>query len=101
MIYNILLKTFIGLKALRIRLGKIGLFIWIYDGTRYLTLFGSEKSDAIYNRIRYLLSLKSSITYVFPHYYAKIKVDLYDYLPREKILTLHVIILIKSVLNKD
>ena len=29
--------------------------IKIYDGTRYLTFFGSGKHDAIYNRIRYLI----------------------------------------------
>ena len=64
----------IGAKSLRIRLDKIDGFIRIYDGPRSLALFGSEKYDAIYNRIRYLISLKSSITYVFSHYYAKIKV---------------------------
>ena len=85
-----------------IRFDKRDLFIRIYDGTRYLTLFGSEKYDAIYDRIRYLISLKSSITYVFSQYFAKIKVDSYDSLPIEKILTLYnVIIRIKSVLNKD
>ena len=36
------------------------------------------------------------------HNYAKIKIDSYDSLPLEKALTLHnVIILIKSVFNKD
>ena len=39
---------------------------------------------------------------IFSHYFAKIKVDSYDSLPVEKILTLNnVIIHIKSVLNKD
>ena len=33
------------------------------DETRYLTLFGTEKDDAIYDRIRYLISLKGGITY--------------------------------------
>ena len=85
-----------------IRFDKRDEFIRIYDGTRYLTLFGSEKYDAIYDRIRYLISLKSSITYIFSQYFAKIKVDSYDSLPIEKILTLYnVIIRIKSVLNKD
>ena len=65
LIYDISYKTLIGAKSLRIRFDKIDRFIRIYDGTRYLTLFGSEKYDAIYNRIRYLLSLKSNITYVF------------------------------------
>ena len=65
LIYDISYKTLIGAKSLRIRFDKIDRFIRIYDGTRYLTLFGSEKYDVIYNGIRYLLSLKSNITYVF------------------------------------
>ena len=56
----------------------------LYDGTRYLVLFGSEKHDSIYNRIRYLISVKSGITYVTFHNYAKIKVDSYDSLPLKK-----------------
>ena len=81
---------------------KIDGFIEIYNGTRYLILFGSEKYDAIYNRIRKSRIVKSSITYIFSHYYAKIKVDSNGSLPIEKRLFLHnVIILIKSVLNKD
>ena len=92
----------IGSEPLHIRFDKIDGAIRIYDGTTYLILFVPEKYDAIYNRIRYLISLKSSITYIFSHYYAKLKVDSYDSLPIEKTLTLHnVIILIKSVLNKD
>ena len=48
------------------------------------------------------MSLKSSITNVFHHYYAKIKIDSYDSLPIEETLTLHnVKILIKSVFSKD
>ena len=27
--------------------------LWVYYGTRYFVLFGSEKYDFIYNRIRY------------------------------------------------
>ena len=73
-----------------------------YYGSKYLVLLGPEKYDAIYNRIRYFISLKSSIVYIFSHYFAKIKVDSYDSLPIEKRLTLHnVIILIKSVLHND
>ena len=91
----------IGANPLRIRFDKIDGFIRIYDGTRYLTLFDSEKYEVFYNRIRYITSLKGSIPYVFVSY-AKIKVDSYDSLSIEKRLTLHnVIILIKSVLNKD
>ena len=41
------------------------------------------------NIVRYLISLKSGITYMFSHYFAKIKVDPYDFLPIEKTLALH------------
>ena len=65
LILDILYENLIGAKPLRIRFDKIDGFIRSYDGTRYLRLFGSEKFDAIYNRIGYLTSLKNSITYVF------------------------------------
>ena len=95
-------KTLIDSKPLHIRFDKTDGFIRIYDGTRYLMFFGSEKYDAIYNRIRYLLRLKSGEAYIFSHYFAKIEIDSYDSLPIEKRLTLYnVIIHIKSVLNKD
>ena len=64
------------LRTLRIRYDEIYGFIRIYDGTRYLTLFGPEKYDVIYNRIRYLMSQKSGITYAFSHYIVKIKLIL-------------------------
>ena len=51
LIYDISCKTLIDSKPLRIRFDKIDGFIIIYDGTRYLILFGSEKHDNIYNRI--------------------------------------------------
>ena len=101
LIYDILYKTLIGANPLLIRFDKVDRFIRNYDRTRYLVLFGSEKYDAIYNRIRYLESQKSGIIYVFSHNYAKIKVDSYDSLPLEKILTFYVIILIKSVFSKN
>ena len=92
----------IGPKPLRIRFNQIDGFIRIYDGTRYLVLFGPEKYDAICNRVRYLINLKGVIADVFSHYYRKIKVGSYDSLPKEKTWTFHnVIILIKSVRNKD
>ena len=68
-------KNLIGPKLLRIRFIKMEGFITIYDGTRYLTLFGSEEY-VIYNRIRHLISLKSSITYIF---YSYDFIDSYDY----------------------
>ena len=47
LIYDISYKALIVSKHLRIRFKKIK----ISDGTRYLTLFGSEKYDAIYDRL--------------------------------------------------
>ena len=84
LIYEISDKTLTGPKPLRVRFDKVDGFIRIYDRTTYLKLFGSEKYDAIYNRIRYPVSLKSSTTYVFSHYYAKIKVEPNDSLPIKK-----------------
>ena len=78
-------KTLIGSKPLRIRFDKIDRFIRVYDETRYLVLFGAEKCDSIYNRIRYLMRVKTGVTYVFSHTYARIKVDSYDSLPIEEI----------------
>ena len=49
-----------------------------FNGTRYLVLFSPEKYDAIYNRIKYIISQKSGIPYIFSHYYMKIKVESYD-----------------------
>ena len=102
LIYNISYKALMGPKPLLIRFNKIDGFIRICYGTRYLVLLGPEKYNIIYNLIRYLISLKSGITYIFSDYFAKIKVDSSDSLHIEKILTFHnVIIHIKSVLNKD
>ena len=70
-IYDISYKTLIESKPLRIRLKKIDGFIRTHDGTRYLTLFGSEKNDVFKNKIRYLTTLKSGITYIFSSYFAK------------------------------
>ena len=90
MIYDISCKTLFDSKPLRIRFGKIDGFIGIYDETRYLTLFDSEEYEAIYK-------LKAS----YSHYFAKIKVDSYDFLLTEKIMILHnVKIHTKSILNK-
>ena len=54
LIYDISSKTLFDSKPLRTRFDKIDGFIRIYDGTRYLTLFGTEKYDAIYDKINIL-----------------------------------------------
>ena len=101
---------------MHIRFNNIEGFIRVYDGTRYLVLFGGEKyyflynriryltgvkigkiSNPVvkeiifYNRIRYLTGVKIGITYVISHNYAKIKVDSFDSLPLEQNVTFHVI----------
>ena len=93
----------IGAKPLRIRFDKEGELTIFFDRTRYLLLFGPEKYDVIYNRIRYLISQKNGITYVFfLIFMQKIKIDLFESLSLEKTLSLQnvIIILFKSVLNK-
>ena len=58
---------------------KVDWFIRKYDRTRYPMLFGSERYVSIFNRIRYLLRLKSNI----------LNVVLDDDLFLEKTLTMH------------
>ena len=52
LVYNISYKSLIDSMPSRIRFKNIDEFIRVYDGTRYLVLFGSEKYDFIYNRMR-------------------------------------------------
>ena len=100
LVYNIQYKRLI--KPLRITFNKIDGFIKVYDGTKYLVLFGNEKCDYIYNGIRYLRSLKSDITDVISHKYAKIKVDSYNSLPLEKAMAFYSFTrFIQSVWNKN
>ena len=47
------------IRLLRIRFDKIDDFIRVYDRTRYLVLFRSEKCKSIYNKIRYLIGVKN------------------------------------------
>ena len=67
LVYDILYKKLIGAKPFCVRFDKINEFIRVYDGSRYLLLFEPAKYDAIYDRIRYL------ITYGFFYNYAKIR----------------------------
>ena len=81
LVYNILYKSLIDCKPLCIRFIKSHGFNRIYDRTRYLVLFGSAKYF-ICNKIRYLISVKSGVTYIISHSYAKIKLysQYYKYL---------------------
>ena len=71
---------------LRICFEKIDRFIKIYDGIRYLVLFGSRRYDAVFDRIRYPVSKKSSITDIISHSFVRIKIDSYSSLPIEKVI---------------
>ena len=91
-----------GSNPLRIRIDEMESFIKIYDGVRYLLLFGSRLYDAIYNKIGYLISGKIGITDSIIDSFSRTRIDSYNSFPIEKTLTFHnVIILIKSVLNKN
>ena len=65
LVYGISYKTLIGAKPLHVRFDKIDWFLRVYDESRYLVLLGPEKYDAILNRIRYLIGVKSGITCFF------------------------------------
>ena len=78
LVYDFSYKNLIGAKPLRIRFDRVDGFIRVYDGTRYLVLFGHEKYNAISNKIKYFISLKSGIIHVISHNYARPKVDSYD-----------------------
>ena len=64
LVYNISIKTLVGAKTMCIRFDKIDEFIRIYDGTKYLVLFGGQKYDFICNRIQYFIWIKNGITNV-------------------------------------
>ena len=62
LLYGIPYKTLIGAKPLRIICSKVDKFVRNYYLIKYLVLFGLKKYDAIYDIVRYLIGLKSSIT---------------------------------------
>ena len=72
-IYDVSYKFFVSAKYLELKF-------------KYLELFGFETYNAIFVRIRYLIGLKSSITYAFSHNYSKIKIDSDDDLVLEEMV---------------
>ena len=102
MSYEVSYKTLIDAKPLHIILSNVDWFTIDYNGTKYLILFDSEKYNAVFNKNRYLISIKSNISYFFSYSYAKVTIDSDDNFPLQKTLTLHnAVILIKSVVNKN
>ena len=74
----------------------------IHDKIRYLVLIYYSYCDKTCYKMRYLISEKGSITDNINYNFAKIRIDLYDSLPIEKVLTFHnVITLIKAVADKN
>ena len=85
---------------MRITFNKIDGFIISLDGKiKHLVLFDYGLFDKICDKIEYLISKKVVLQIVLIHNFGKIRIDLYNSLPVKKILTFHVIILIKSVVN--
>ena len=73
--YDISYITLIGAKPVRIRFNKVNEFVRFYDGSRYLVLFGDEKYDFIYNRIKLFIRVKvGPISYLI--FYQKLKLIL-------------------------
>ena len=62
-LYGVLYKILIGAKPLRFTFNKVHGFIRDYDGPKNSALFVPEKLDAIFRRVRYLIIIKSGITY--------------------------------------
>ena len=87
---------------LLIRFDETDGYIKIYDGIRYSVLFGGGLYDDNYGRIKCLISNESGITDSINHNFARIRIDSYNSLPIENILTFHnAIILFKSVVNEN
>ena len=99
LIYNISYKTFMGEKPSDIWFNKIDGFIKIDNVVRYLGLL---KFNEVYERIKFLIGEKSGITDSINYNFARIRIDSYNSLPIEKILTFdNVATPIKSVVNEN
>ena len=67
-----------------------------------IVLFDYSQRDNVCDKIKYLISEKSGIIDSINNTFGTIRIDSYDSLPIENILTFHnVIILTKSVVNKN
>ena len=87
---------------MRIGYDEIHGFIKNQDRIRYLIIFGYGWFEKICDKIKYLVSEKSSIADSINHNFSRIRIDSYNSLLIDKILTFHnAIILIKSVVNKN
>ena len=84
-IYDGAYKTPYGAKPLHSIFDKVDGCIRKDDAANYLALFHSdEKYERIYDRIRYLIMLKTNISDVYSHKNAKISIHSDDDLPLER-----------------
>ena len=94
----------IDAKSLCIIFDKVDGVIRDYNGIQYLALFGSEKYNSIFSKIRFLMKIKGGISYLVSRNYPKIETDSGNGLPLEKTSIIqqekHAAMLIKSVFNK-
>ena len=89
-------------KPFRIRLNKIDGFIKVHDKIRCLVLFDYSYQDIICDKIKCLISEKNDIKDSSIYNFRETRIDSYNSLPAEKILTFYsVIILFKLVVNKN
>ena len=86
---------------MRIRFDKVDGITKIYNGTKYLELFGPQIYYAVYDRTNCLINEKNDAKYIINHNFARTRIDSCNSLPIQKTLTFHVIILITSVVNKN
>ena len=82
--HDISYKTFVSAKPLRITFDKVDEIIKIYNGTRYLTLFGPIIYNAIYDRINYLIRKKSDAKHIIIHNFERMRNVSYNSLPIKK-----------------
>ena len=91
------MQNFYGWKT--IAFDKVDGFIKINNGIRYLVIL---ESNEIYDEIKYHISEKSGAADNNNYNFVRIRIDSYNFLPIEKALTFHnVIILIKSVVIEN
>ena len=85
------------------KFAKIYGFIRVLDGEiKHFVLFDYGLFDKIWDKIKYFIIEKGGIADRINHNFAKIRIDSYDSLPSEKILTFcNIVIYIKSVVNKN
>ena len=99
LICDISYKTSTDAKSLRIRYDKTDGFVKIHDESKSWLLFDSGWWDKICDRIGCFVSEKISIIDSINQNFARIRIDSYNSLPVEKILTFYVIINVILLIN--